>query len=288
MPLFTQRPSHKSHEIPPASDRAPVAVPEVRISDCAEAPLSPRRRKRLAIVPPPADVSLLLGCLGEGNSPASESTSPSPRQPRSSSSSSSVSQAELRQRRSSTRSLELLRDAQQRGQIPNWDDLPPSPLYIETQLVRSLMQWGTEAGAAQEKAQRTRIAQELVRISRDGAERLIIDDAPSLPELPPGLGQLVTLKHVVFVGLGLKAVPDLSGLVNLQSLVIKDCPKLRTLPLGLSKRETTLSVELENLPSLVETPRRMAGAKVSRKGAPWDKPVKVDRRTGARPRHQWL
>jgi hypothetical protein len=266
-PFFSKKNQAHKQTIGP-----PIALPDVQVTSPSEpSPTSPKRRKRLAIVPPPSDVSRLQKCLEERVSPpssASSGTSPRPRSP----SCSSLSVSEKRLRRSSTRSLELLRTAQEQGHLPNWDNLPPSPLFVDSPLTRGLMQWGTEAGGAPEKEQRLRIAKDMVRVSQDKKSTLILRDAPLITELPAGLGKLHSLKHMELHHLGIKTLPDLSELVQLEVLIIKHCPALRTVPLGLNKKAHGLRVELEELPQLRHGMRRLAAVEVSKRGRPWQEP----------------
>jgi hypothetical protein len=270
-----------------------MQLPDVQVSGPQELPpATSKRRKHLAIVPPPSDVLLLQTRLdGAVSSRSSASSGLSPRPPPSPSSSGAGAE-EKRLRRSSTRSLELLRNAQEQGQLPNWDSLPPSPMFADTPLNRGFVQWGTEAAAAPEKEQRARIAKELVRVSRRQDEKLVLKDALLVTELPVGLGQMLHLKRVELHHVGIKTLPDLSELVHLEVLIISHCPHLRTLPHGLSQRAARLQVELYELPQLRDASRRLVGAEVVRWGRPWDAlPQEAKgggRRQGPRLLHNWL
>lgn len=209
----------------------PQPLPEVQVTraDSADTERASTRRKRQALAVQDEDARELSRSIREGSTQSTD-TSPLPslRMPHNASVVSFASSLSLRERRSSSRSLELLRAAEEEGRLPAWHNLPPSPDAVNLTLIRRFSQWGEEAGSEAEKAQRVRLVRSFVQVAQNGLPYLTIDDADLVVDLPDALGELTSLRALTLRNLRrMTRVPDLRSMAFLQHVEVEACPMLR-------------------------------------------------------------
>jgi hypothetical protein len=134
-----------------------------------------------------------------------------------------------------------------------WGALPPSPNYTDNALHKAFWQWSKEASRPEDKDQRSRVAAQCVQVSMTGQHTLQLLHLPRVLDLPNAFEQLTTLRTLELENVGLNTLPDLSALVHLKHLTLKDCRKLTNLTWSLSWLRRLQCVNLIALPRLTGT-----------------------------------
>lgn len=221
------------HKKQPPEVGQPMPLPQVEVTaPQTSAPLPPKKIKRKAIAVPPEAAAALRRSIDTHQWPP-ENVRATPRIPRTPSTISLTSNLSLRDRRSSSRSLELLRAAEENGQLPIWDNLPPSPNVNHIDGIRKYTQWGDEAGSEAEKLQRSALVPLFVQTLEKKITELTIAHGDLVTDLPEAITDLRFLKVLRLHNLtSCRRMPDLRCLPHLELLEVSSSPGIRvpTLP----------------------------------------------------------